>query len=297
MPKDTKTVTWAGGPPAHWAWRGKSRPRATLCWLAIVKTCWIRWISQDWPKRCARVDRDFQSRRKKADTHEDQSINQATLRPITLWCCRYSNTKSLTENPSYRSVLASCRNISSMADQTTVVPGHRRRNVPNPKPFSCECGTRFATTNARDQHRRDSPRHASESAPLSVGKGKQPVTSASAIPVIGSKAAAATLKVEAETSAEASSLQCCGRPFQSHRGLLQHQNSSWRHIKPRQASHSSTKRAAAAPPRASSTLLARSGARETISYSPQAYSGGGMDWSICDKDCGWCGSCMDNSQF
>ncbi|KAK0640619.1 hypothetical protein B0T16DRAFT_514511 [Cercophora newfieldiana] len=35
---------------------------------------------------------------------------------------------------------------------------------------------------------------------------------------------------------------------------------------------------------------------DKTSYRPRYMgSGGGMDWSICDKDCGWCGSCMDTA--
>ena len=38
-------------------------------------------------------------------------------------------------------------------------------------------------------------------------------------------------------------------------------------------------------------------------YNGGGYGGGGgylidgQDWSICDKDCGWCGRCMNNASF
>jgi len=214
-----------------------------------------------------------------------------------------------------------------MVDKSTAVPGQRRVKIAKAKPFYCDCGKRFATTDACDQHRRDSPPHASKSTktfprhvsksakvssapasqrtPASVAPTKSVAASPSVIPSPSSETTtAAGPKIKGDKSTKTTSFRCCGRLFEDRIDLDQHREDLWRHIKRLSAYVSSRNRSSAnilSLMRASAGVLSTKRAdtyqwagSEDTWYQDQELTSG-MDWGACYNDCGWCGNCMNNA--
>jgi len=172
----------------------------------------------------------------------------------------------------------------------------------------CGCGKWLKDAAAYFEHVK-SPEHLEPTVQLnastSARKSKPPKTSVALVyrprePPAAPGPTLTPIPLTADSSDKANEQKCdCGRVIKGGaNGLRDHRLNSAVHNKDttkRAAKRTVTKKKGTASS-SSSDGATGTWAVDKTSYRPRYMgSGGGMDWSICDKDCGWCGSCMDTA--
>ena len=148
---------------------------------------------------------------------------------------------------------------------------------------ACDCGKRFKTPDDRDQHRRSAAIHVRPAAPAPEApevSAQKPLAISSAQPV--------ETKANTKNITEAD-LVCCGRVFNTNA----HRETSRHHVKGRKTGPSASNTKATK----SAGNMNRGPNNTGVSFYHESSLYEDLDWSLCDKDCGWCGRCISGDVF
>ncbi|MCJ1465858.1 hypothetical protein MMC07_004477 [Pseudocyphellaria aurata] len=161
-------------------------------------------------------------------------------------------------------------------------------NSSNNRPNRCSCGKSFKTVSSLDQHRRDAPIHTGSSNtaanPPPLPQLAMPMTS---IETTGAEAATSETGAVTVVTSD-------GGMTQSETGRKKNKKKTkGEDKKQEQAKFNRTTSSDSYP----SDYLYHPFSTPQYKYNPNTCNMMDMwqdqDWSLCDKDCGWCGHCYD----